>query len=147
MARFCTSCGAPMEDASSFCSHCGKSVPSAASAPVTAAPTVANALSDNIAGALAYITIFPAIFFLVVAPYNRNRFIRFHSFQCLFLFVAAVALNILIGFLPFVRWMLWNLLSLACFVLVVFLIIKAYQGQKFKVPVIGDMAEKQADSI
>jgi len=147
MARFCTSCGAPMEDASSFCSHCGKSVPSAASAPVTAAPTVANALSDNIAGALAYITIFPAIFFLVVAPYNRNRFIRFHSFQSLFLFVAAVALNILIGFLPFVRWMLWNLLSLACFVLVVFLIIKAYQGQKFKVPVIGDMAEKRADSI
>jgi hypothetical protein len=32
--------------------------------------------------------ILPAIFFLLLEPYNKNRFVRFHSFQCIFLNVA-----------------------------------------------------------
>jgi uncharacterized membrane protein len=41
-------------------------------------------MADNVAGMLAYITIIPAIVFLVMEPYNRNRFIRFHSWQSIF---------------------------------------------------------------
>jgi uncharacterized membrane protein len=104
-------------------------------------------LTDNVAGALAYVTIIPAIIFLVVEPYNRNRFVRFHSFQCLILAVAWVALNFAIGILPFVRYALWSLLGLVGFVVWVLCVLKAYQGQKWKVPVIGDIAEKQADAM
>jgi uncharacterized membrane protein len=49
---------------------------------------------ENIAGALAYVSFIPAAVFLVVDPYNRNRFVRFHSVQCLLLWGAAVALAI-----------------------------------------------------
>jgi len=87
-----------------------------------------------------------------MAPYNRNRFIRFHSFQCLFAAVAWVALWIVLGIIvhiPFFGWltvMVWPLISLAGFVIWVILVLKAYQGQMFKLPVIGDMAETQANS-
>jgi len=40
---------------------------------------------------LGYVTIIPAIVFLLIAPYNKSRFVRFHSFQCIFLTVAWVA--------------------------------------------------------
>jgi uncharacterized membrane protein len=115
-------------------------------------------MSDNVAGLLAYITIIPAIIFLVVAPYNKNRFIRFHAFQNLFLCVAAVALWIVLMILtvaatvvPVVGHLIVMLLGLACwvgfFVIWIVLLIKASQGQMWKLPVIGDMAEKQANAV
>ena len=52
--------------------------------PAPSQPGAQSGLSDNAAGALAYVTIIPAIIFLVMEPYNKNRFIRFHSWQCLF---------------------------------------------------------------
>lgn len=150
MARFCTSCGSPMDDSAAFCPKCGKVA--AGAGPVGAAPVptyapAAGGLTDNIAGALAYFTIIPAIVFLVVDPYNRNRFVRFHSFQSLFLFVAWVALHFVVAFMPFIHFMLWSLLGLVGFVVWVICVVKAYQGQKWKFPVIGDIAEKQADAM
>ena len=152
MARFCTSCGSPMDDSAVFCAKCGKGTPGgattgAAPAPAPAMASAAGGLTDNVAGALAYVTIIPAIIFLVVEPYNRNRFVRFHSFQSLILAVAWVALNFVIGFVPFVHFMLWSLLGLVGFVVWVICVLKAYQGQKWKFPVIGDIAEKQADAM
>ena len=47
-----------------------------------------SGLSDNAAGALAYVTIIPAIIFLIVEPYNKNSYIRFHSWQSIFLGIA-----------------------------------------------------------
>ena len=105
------------------------------------------------AGALAYVTFIPAIVFLVLEPYNKNRFIRFHAFQCLFLTGTFVALSIVLGILgtiPFLGWatvLLWPLISLAGLVIWIILVLKAYQGQTFKLPVIGDMAEKQANTV
>jgi uncharacterized membrane protein len=102
---------------------------------------------------LAYLLI-PAIAFLVIEPYNKRRFIRFHSFQCIFLAVALFVLGIAMSILwhiPFLGWLvlflLWPLISLAELILWLFLMYKAYQGQMFKLPVIGDMAEKQADAM
>ncbi len=151
MARFCTSCGSSMDDSSAFCPKCGK--PAAGAGPAGTAPApaayapAASGLTDNVAGALAYVTIIPAIVFLVVAPYNRNRFIRFHSFQCLILAAAWIALHFVIAFMPFIRYPLWSLLGLVGFVIWIICVLKAYQGQKWKFPVIGDIAEKQADAI
>ncbi len=104
---------------------------------------------------LAYFTIIPAIIFLLIEPYNRNRFVRFHSFQCLFvtiaLIVVDVALTILssiLHLLPVIGWLItaimWPLYGLAVLALWILLVIKAYQHEMFKLPVVGDMAEKQA---
>ena len=49
------------------------------------ATAASSGLSDNAAGALAYLTVIPAIIFLIVEPYNKNSFVRFHSWQCIFL--------------------------------------------------------------
>ena len=151
MAKFCTSCGSAMDDGAVFCSKCGKGSASAGASGAAAAPAAAPAaaqagggLSDNVAGMLAYVTIIPAIIFLVMEPYNRNRFIRFHSFQCLFIFVALVAIHIILGFVPIVGWAISILVSLASLALWIVLLIKAYNGQMWKVPVVGDIAEKQA---
>jgi len=107
-------------------------------------------LTDNVAGALAYVTIIPAILFLVLEPYNRKRFIRFHAFQSIFFgiawFVLWVILGI-IGHIPFFGWatfLIWPLIGLAGLIVWLLLVFKAYQGQMFKLPMIGDMAEQQA---
>jgi len=138
-----------------FCPGCGTQIAEGTTCPKCAgtsagAPTAAAGLTDNVAGALAYVTIIPAIVFLILEPYNRKRFIRFHSFQCIFFAVAWTALWIFlafIGHIPFLGWatlLLWPLVSLAGFILWLIMVLKAYQGQMFKLPVIGDMAEKQA---
>ena len=60
-------------------------------------------MADNVAGMLGYVTIIPAIIFLVVAPYNKSRFVRFHSFQMIFFNVAMIAIWVgltIIGFIP-----------------------------------------------
>jgi len=118
--------------------------------PVAAAPAPAvstGGLTDNVAGMLAYVTIIPAIVFLVVEPYNRNRFVRFHAFQCLFTAAALIVIHIVLMMIPIIGWALSGLISLATLALVIVLMIKAYNGQKWKLPVIGDMAEKQADAV
>ena len=143
---FCPNCGTQIADGAA-CPKC------AGAAPSVGATTAGGGLTDNMAGALAYVTIIPAIVFLVLEPYNKNRFIRFHAFQCLFLTGTFVALSIVLGILgtiPFLGWatvLLWPLISLAGLVIWIILVLKAYQGQTFKLPVIGDMAEKQANTV
>jgi len=147
MARFCTSCGSAMDEGAGFCSKCGKGSTAAtpAGAAAAAAPAAeAGGLTDNVAGMLAYITIIPAIIFLVMAPYNRSKFIRFHSFQCIFLCVALIIIHTVLLFIPVIGWGLSSLVSLAALALWIVLLIKAYGGQMWKIPVIGDLAEKQA---
>jgi uncharacterized membrane protein len=145
---FCTVCGAQTPDGSTVCPACTRSgAPAARPAQATA-----GGLSDNVAGMLAYFTIIPAIIFLVLEPYNRSRFIRFHAFQCIFFAVAWTALWIvlnIIAHVPLFGWLtilIWPLIGLAGFVVWIILLLKANQGQMWKLPVIGDMAEKQANA-
>jgi uncharacterized membrane protein len=111
-----------------------------------------SGLSDNAAGGLAYVTIIPAIVFLVIAPFNKNSYVRFHAWQSIFLFIVWIALDILfmiLGRLPFIgwfTWILWPLAGLGLFILWVICLIKAFNGERFKIPFIGDLAEKQANS-
>ncbi len=119
------------------------------------APVAASTgLSQTAAAALAYVTIIPAIIFLVIEPYNKMPFVRFHSIQCLGLalvsFVLQVGLTIMGLFLHFVPLIgiLFGLIKLAVFLAVfvawLLALIKASQGQWFKLPIIGDFAEQQA---
>ena len=144
---FCTNCGSQMPAGATACPTCAGGSPN----PVSAAP--AAGLTDNIAGMLSYLLI-PAIVFLVLEPYNKRKFIRFHAFQCIFLCVAEFALGIalaVVEHIPFLGWIvllaLWPLVSLGELILWIVLLLKAYQGQMWKLPVIGDMAEKQANAV
>ena len=155
---FCSACGTQMADNAAFCPKCGKATgqPGSASAslpPVapasfgtTAAP--ATPMAENVAGMLAYFTIIPAIIFLLIEPYNRNRFVRFHAFQCLFTAVALIVLQIVFSIfshiIPVLMFGVWGLLGLAELALWILLVVKAYQHEMFKLPFVGDLAEKQA---
>jgi uncharacterized membrane protein len=148
---FCTVCGAQTADGSTVCPvHSG----AAAATPVT---STAGGMTDNVAGMLAYVTIIPPILFLVIEPYNKNRFVRFHAFQSIFLHVAAVVawiafiiISAVLAFIPIlghlVALLLWLTLSVGILIIWVMLLMKANQGQMWKLPVIGDMAEKQANA-
>jgi uncharacterized membrane protein len=109
-------------------------------------------LSDNAAGGLAYITVIPAIVFLIVPPYNKNSYIRFHSWQSIFLAIAWFVIEIgliVLRMLPFIGWFTWilrSLVGLGLFILWIICLIKAFNGERFKIPFIGDLAEKQANS-
>ena len=109
-------------------------------------------MTDNVAGMLAYVTIIPAIIFLVVAPYNQSRFVRFHSFQSIFFNVAWIVLWValsIVGMIPVLGWatlIIWPLLGLGGLIIWILLLIKANQGQMWKLPIVGDMAEKQANA-
>jgi uncharacterized membrane protein len=163
---FCRNCGAQLADGSAFCSGCGSStattttstsMPTTAGAPAPAplATTTTSApMTSNVAGALSYIVIV-GIVFLIIDPYKRDRFVRFHAFQAIFFTVAVIIVFIVLGILASgtlflsgamftLMWGLYLLFRLAVFVCWVFLVFKAYNNEKFKLPVIGDIAEKQA---
>jgi len=109
-------------------------------------------MADNTAGMLAYITIIPAIIFLVMEPYNKNKFVRFHAWQNIFLCIAMTVLwvgLIIIGMIPIIGWLtiiLWPVIGLGFLVVWILLLVKANKGEKWKLPFIGDFAEKQANA-
>jgi len=140
-----------------YCPKCGTQIAEGAACPQCAAGSVpppqtaaGSGLTDNVAGMLAYFTFIPAIVFLVLEPYNKSRFIRFHAFQCIFVTVAFVALGIALGIISMIPFLglitipLHFVIWLGAVALWIVLVLKAYQGQMFKLPVVGDMAEKQA---
>lgn len=147
---FCPQCGSAVEG--NFCAKCGASVAGASAGaagtgPVyTSPPAAASGLTDNVAGALAYIPIV-GIIFLLIEPYNRNKLIRFHAFQGLFLLAAVIVLNIVVGILATILWSLWILyavIRLAFAVIWIYCMYKAFINEKVVLPVIGPIAEKQA---
>jgi uncharacterized membrane protein len=155
MASFCSSCGSPISEPATACPKCGRATATGIGTGAAVAPAVAatGGIADNIAGLLAYVTIIPAIVFLVLPPYNQNRFIRFHSFQCLFIAAGSIAIGIafmILGMVPVLNLLLIPIsmiLWIGIFVLVVVCMVKAFQGQMYKLPVIGEMAEKQANLV
>ena len=145
---FCSICGTQIADGTTQCAACA-----GRTATVAAPMGTTGGMTDNMAGMLAYVTIIPAIIFIVMEPYNKNRFIRFHAFQCLFFAVAWtvlwICLNIIVH-IPFLGWLtilIWPLVGLAGMIIWIVLLLKANQGQMYKLPVIGDLAEKQANAI
>ena len=151
---FCAKCGAALAEGAGFCASCGASV--GAATPVQAAPAAGTAMASNVAGCLAYVlTILTGILFLVIEPYSKDKFVRFHAFQAIFFGVAAVVVSIammilsfIIGQLPLIGWLisllLWIVVVFGLFGLWIFLMYKAYNNERYMLPVIGKFAEQQA---
>ena len=157
-----------MPDNVSFCPGCGRRMwvpgqettkpathPPAPRAPVVDMPAVSTPaaskpgqLKDNLVAALAYVTFIPATVFVLIEPFKRNRFVRFHSFQSIFLTAAtiliAIAMRILYAVLAFIpvlgylmAWLAVTVAVLGWVILWLVLIVKALQGETFRLPLIG----------
>ena len=101
-----------------------------------------SGLDPNIAAAISYIFIVGLIFIFME---KKSKFVRFHAFQAVFFGVAWFVINFVLGIIPVIGWILLPLTSLALLVVWVYTIYKAYSGEMFKLPVIGDMAMQQAE--
>ena len=113
-------------------------------------------MQANIAGLLCYVLgwITGLIFFLIE---KENKFVRFHAMQSIVVFGALTVLQIVIGiliglftaihiyFLTPILTLLYPLLGLAGLVLWIILMVKAYQGEMFKLPIAGEIAEKHVE--
>lgn len=100
-------------------------------------------LDVNLAAALTYLMGFiTGIVFLVIE--KDSRFVRFHAMQSTLTFAGLFVLNMILGFIPILGWILSILLLPVTLIIWLVLIFKAYQGEKFKLPIVGDMAEQKA---
>jgi uncharacterized membrane protein len=119
-------------------------------------PAQAAGMEENMACALCYLLGWlTGVLFLVLEPYNRNKTIRFHAFQsifmCIALFAVYIVLFILSGVLlvvPFVGVVISSAIHLILLFgsigLWLFLMYKAYNKERFVLPIVGPLAEKQA---
>ncbi|MDK2940298.1 MAG: hypothetical protein PWQ51_2463 [Methanolobus sp.] len=98
-------------------------------------------VSENIAGLIAYILGFITGIILLVIE-KENQFVRFHAAQSTVLFGAVFILNIILGFIPILGWLLALVLSLVAFVLWLLLMFKAFSGDMYRVPMVADYADK-----
>ena len=98
-------------------------------------------LPTNTAAALSYVLGWlTGIVFLLI---EKDPFVRFHAMQSIITF----GLLTIISFVPIIGWLLSPLAMIVGFVLWLVLIFKAYQGEEFKLPVIGDFAKKQVSKL
>ncbi|HXZ41592.1 MAG TPA: hypothetical protein VEG68_12695 [Terriglobales bacterium] len=137
-----------MPASAAFCPGCGRRM-----IIVPAAVAATGFLKENVAAALAYVTFIPAIVFLWVRPFNHNRLVRFHSWQSIFLAVAVVVAGIglrmlfsILSLIPRFGYLLASLavlvVALGFVILWLVVVVKAFQGELFKLPVIGGVAER-----
>ncbi len=148
----CTKCGTMIPADTTYCPNCGQAqgVPGgAAGGPATPATT---GLQENVAGLLCYAVgwITGLIFFVI----DKRPYVRFHAAQSLVTFGALHIVQIIFGFWfvggGMFHWgfsgmgIVSTLIGLLTFVLWILLMVKAYQGERFKVPLAGDLAEKLA---
>jgi uncharacterized membrane protein len=140
-----------MPDGAASCPGCGQSV-----LPDDQARGTVGGRPETLAGALAYFLL-PAIVFLLAPPYSKNRFVRFHSFQCLGLCLGALVIGALLWvagfalfFVPALGRLLILLVSvvipLAFFAVWVVLVVKALQGEMFKLPIVGHLADRHSSA-
>ena len=108
------------------------------------------ALSSNAAAAISYVTFFPAVAFLLLPSYKENQCLRFHAWQSILFCMFAFATNIVLGAIALLStlvgtatlaytmqlvFLFWVVLWIAC-------VIRAMQGKRLKLPIIGGLAEK-----
>jgi uncharacterized membrane protein len=120
-------------------------------------PAVITGMAPNVAGALAYLGGFiTGIIFLAIEPHNKNSFVRFHAFQSIFLSVAYIVFFVIwrsvfgtlfyvdAGFVWSLAAIVGSLARVAFFLLCLFMMFKAYNNERYSLPVIGPLAAKQA---
>ncbi|MBI4455197.1 MAG: DUF4870 domain-containing protein [Acidobacteria bacterium] len=169
-SKTCVRCGASIDETCNFCPVCGAAVAattlppnggrekpaSGAQASTTPGSPTAD-LQRNVAGFLCYLLWFvTGILFLLIEPYNRDKFVRFHAFQSIFFFIAWVVTEVVASVvalimgaifppsLDFIGQIFLSLVTLGLLFVWIFLMYKAYSNEMFRLPILGDLAAKQA---
>jgi uncharacterized membrane protein len=147
----CTKCGANVADNAAFCPSCGATQGGGASSPAASSQ---SGLTENVAGLLCYVLgwITGLIFFLT----DKRPFVRFHAAQSIVVFGALMIIRIIIGMMFVTSGlagiatgfslgiMLSGLVSIAGLVLWILLMVKAYQGERYRLPIAAEFADKLA---
>ena len=102
--------------------------------------------NDNLMGAVAYLGWFVTGLILLLIE-KKSKFVRFHAMQSTLLFGGIFIANVVLGFVPILGWLLGLLLSLLSFVLWIVLMWKAFQGEMYKLPYVGEMTDKQLSKM
>jgi uncharacterized membrane protein len=102
-----------------------------------------SGIQPNVAGLLCYVAWWvTGIVFLVIE--KENKFVRFHAFQSIFAFIGITVVEIILSFIPFI-WPLYWVIWVLAILLWLYCMYMAYQGKMFKLPVVGNIAEKQVN--
>ena len=148
----CTQCGTALAPDARFCPSCGRSQPVAGTPVAPAAPMVQSGLSENVAALLCYVLwwVTGLLFFLI----DKRPFVRFHAAQSLVTFAGLHIIRIVLSAVFGIGWWYYggwaNLgmgalliggVGLISVVLWIVCMVKAYQGERFKLPISGDIAE------
>jgi uncharacterized membrane protein len=146
----CTKCGAAVADNAGFCPSCG--APQAGGGAAIPTAGTQSGMAENVAGALCYVLgwVTGLIFYFI----DKRPFVRFHAAQSIVTFGGLQLIGIVVGMLFGISLLsgglggmslgfgLYRLLQLVGLILWILLMIKAYQGEKFRVPVAADLADK-----
>ena len=142
---FCSHCGAENPEGAKFCSKCGNRLGAAATPTDDAAKSEAESstgLSANVAGLLCYVLGWiTGIVFLVLE--KKSTFVKFHAYQSIMTFGVLTVAQLVLGWIPFIGWVLNILIGILMLILWIILVIQAGTGKMWKVPWAGDWAEKQ----
>ncbi|WP_297090736.1 DUF4870 domain-containing protein [Thermococcus sp.] len=103
-------------------------------------------MDENIEGLLAYlIGALTGIIFLLLE--KESDFVRFHAMQSTITFISIWVLQMVFRFIPFIGGLISWLLGLLGFVLWIVGMVKAYQGERYKFPFFGDLAEQWVGKV
>src|ERR1700744_2491888 len=152
----CTKCGAAVADGAGLCPSCGAPVSSAAAASTSAAPVAAGStgMQENVAAGFSYVLGWGTglIFYFI----DKRPFVRFHAAQSIVLFgglhILTIVLGMFLGVGMFMghgagmagaglAWGVLSLIDVLVFVLWIVCMVMAFQGKKFRVPVVADIAD------
>ena len=150
---YCSKCGGEVGSGVAFCPKCGQA--QTGGQVVQTSQSAQPGMSENVAGLLCYVLgwVTGIIFFLI----DKRPFVRFHAAQSIVVFGGLHVLNIVVGIIfgaGFMMmggwgafglgWVLYSLINLVALILWILLMVKAYQGEKFQVPVAAGIAQSLA---
>jgi uncharacterized membrane protein len=98
-------------------------------------------LSQNVVGLLCYLFgwLTGIVFFVLE---QKNRWVRFHAAQSMVVFLPLSIISAIFGWIPFAGWVICTVIWIFGFILWVLLMYKAYQGERYKLPIAGNIAEQ-----
>jgi uncharacterized membrane protein len=157
---FCSKCGTENPEGAKFCSKCGAGLGVAATPTEGAAKPETESstgMTANVAGLLCYVALWVTGIIFVVLE-KKSKFVKFHAWQSIITFGALTVIQIILSIIGAIAWAAspfggaWrfaNVLGIIVWVIMVglaiALILLAYQGKMWKVPLAGNWAERQAN--
>ena len=140
---FCSKCGAENPEGAKFCSKCGAEFGVSAQSSKTSSEA-STGLSPNVAGLLCYVLGWVSgIVFLVIE--KKSKFVKFHAWQSIMTFGVLTVASLVLGSIPIIGLVFGWIIGILGLVLWIVLMVQAGTGKMWKLPWVGNWAERQAN--